>query len=663
MFKKGFLTRIAAVGLSLALFIAAAPAGVCAEASETAIQIVHTNDLHGYYTATERGAIGFAALKTLVDTEGADLVLDIGDTFHGQAFATVEQGMGMAELMKMVGYDAMTPGNHDWSYGADRLKALEDAGEFSILASNVVTDGGKDFFETPYLVKDVTADDGTALKVGVVGVIDDAFYSSTVSDNVAGLKFEEEAAQATETAGILREKEKCDIVLAITHQKDCKGFVSAIKGVDAVLAGHEHILIDERYPDSEGKQVPVVEAGCYFNNVGVLELTFDRKTKTVTKADETVYTLEQTAALPENEAVKAQIVSIEEREQAILGEVIGKTDKDYPYSWEEIRISEQEIGKLVAKAYLDETGAEIAFENAGGIRAGISAGDITYKDIISISPYGNVLVTKELTGKQVLAILNHSQKLAKECDAVYTLQKQAQEKGEDPYQYSWPDNSGSVLQFGGIEIETDENNGIKSATVGGVPVDENKVYTVAMNHYMAEDSEYPALVEAPLQKEYGTCEEALKSYIVSNYSGNEGKSEKEPATRGEVVQLLLDVAAGYNPGVQKSDIIKGYEDGELHEDWLVTRVEALVMLKRAFGDLPEPSGHNASGGIPAAQFTDVPDWASAELSDVFAAGIVAGTEDGVFSPDENVTIEQMKLFISRVVTLFGTKEKADFYAA
>ena len=56
----------------------------------------------------------------------------------------------------------------------------------------------------------------------MVGVIDDAFYSSTVSDNVAGLKFEEEAQQVVETAKILREKEKCDIVLTITHQKDCK---------------------------------------------------------------------------------------------------------------------------------------------------------------------------------------------------------------------------------------------------------------------------------------------------------------------------------------------------------------------------------------------------------------------------------------------------------
>ncbi len=137
----------------------------------------------------------------------------------------------------------------------------------------------------------------------------------------------------------------------------------------------------------------------------------------------------------------------------------------------------------------------------------------------------------------------------------------------------------------------------------------------------------------------------------------------EDATRGEVAAMLLQAADDYNPGVEKTDIIKGYDDGELHEDWNVTRAEALVMLKRAFGELPESTGHNARVAIPAENFTDIPEWAEEELSDVFDAGIVAGTAEGIFSPDENVTIGQMELFIERVYSLFGTNLKDDFYAA
>lgn len=642
------------------MILSTVPIGFAAEQPGTTIQIVHTNDIHGYYTQDKGGAIGFGALKGLIEDQGADLVLDAGDTFHGQAFATVEQGASIAELMKTVGYDAMTPGNHDWSYGAQRLKELENIGGMKILASNVITDSGEEFFETPYLVKEVVADDGTRLTVGVVGVIDDDFYSSTVSDNVAGLKFEEEAEKATETAKKLREDEMCDVVLAITHQKDCRSFVANTKGIDAVLAGHEHILINESYPDSDGKQIPVVEAGFYFNNVGVLELTIDAGSKTIKSAKETVYRADTISGIKADESVYTQITEIEQRQQKLLDEVVGYTSEEYPYSWEEIRTSEQALGKVVTSAYMAATGSDVALENAGGIRSGLDAGEITYKELIGISPYGNVLITKRLTGKELLTVLKKSLEISQTCNEVYQLQKEAVQKGEDSYQYSWPENSGSVLQFEGIELAMDENNQVIAAVIGGEAIDENKIYTVATNNYMAENSDYPALSSAALQKEYGTCEEALRAYFERASTGE--PSDQIAATRGEVAQMLLIAADDYNQGVTKSDIIKGYEDGLLHEERTVTRAEALVMLKRAFGSLPVPKGQNAKQAIPAEAFSDIPQWASAELDPVFNAGIVAGTAKGIFSPDENVTIQQIKLFISRVFALFGTNEKDDFYS-
>lgn len=139
-------------------------------------------------------------------------------------------------------------------------------------------------------------------------------------------------------------------------------------------------------------------------------------------------------------------------------------------------------------------------------------------------------------------------------------------------------------------------------------------------------------------------------------------AEEGFATRGEVVQMLLTAADDYNRDVQKTDIIKGYGDGQLHEENAVTRAEALIMLNRAFGGFPQPKGHNLRVAIPKEQFIDIPDWAKEELSPVFDAGIVAGTEPGVFSPNENVTAEQMELFISRVYALYGTNLKDSYYA-
>lgn len=138
--------------------------------------------------------------------------------------------------------------------------------------------------------------------------------------------------------------------------------------------------------------------------------------------------------------------------------------------------------------------------------------------------------------------------------------------------------------------------------------------------------------------------------------------EDRAATRGEVVEMLLAAANDYNPGVTKGDIIRGYEDGDLREDQSVTRAEALVMLARAFGPLPERKGVNAAQAIPADSFSDVPAWAAETLAPVFEAGIVAGTAPGVFSPNEAVTLHQMELFIRRTYALFGSNERDDFYA-
>ncbi len=137
----------------------------------------------------------------------------------------------------------------------------------------------------------------------------------------------------------------------------------------------------------------------------------------------------------------------------------------------------------------------------------------------------------------------------------------------------------------------------------------------------------------------------------------------EGLKRGEAAEMLLAAADDYNPGVQQSDILKGYPDGNLDLEGTVTRAQALVMLDRAFGGLPDPVGDSARTAIPASSFTDVPLWASDELSDVFSAGIVAGVGNGLFSPDRPVTEEELETLIHRVYALKGSNLKDDFYAA
>jgi putative endopeptidase len=141
-------------------------------------------------------------------------------------------------------------------------------------------------------------------------------------------------------------------------------------------------------------------------------------------------------------------------------------------------------------------------------------------------------------------------------------------------------------------------------------------------------------------------------------------AEPDYLTRGEVADILVAAADDYNPGVKRTDILQGYSDGSLHEERPVTRAQALVMLRRAFGgDLPTPVGDNARSGYSSANFTDLPAWAAEDLQDVLSTGIVAGTSSTTFSPNSYVTERQMELFIQRTYALEGTNLKDDFYAA
>ncbi len=135
-----------------------------------------------------------------------------------------------------------------------------------------------------------------------------------------------------------------------------------------------------------------------------------------------------------------------------------------------------------------------------------------------------------------------------------------------------------------------------------------------------------------------------------------------PVTRGEAADMLASAADDYTPGISAADILKGYDDGELHEDRGLTRAEALVMLKRAFGEFPAPTGHNLRTGYPAENFTDIPDWADEEIADVLASGIIAGTSENTLSPDEPITREQLEALIKRTYAYMGKSLKDDYWA-
>lgn len=388
------------------------------------IKIVHTNDIHARVTDSSEG-IGVERLKTIIDSWTSDAamstVIDSGDLFHGQPIATLSKGESIAKITKALGYDLMTAGNHDWSYGKDRLKELAEMADIEMLCGNVVTDSGESFFEDEYAVYESDLSDGPSVKYGVFGTIDPQLYTSTTPSNVEGLTFTDQVAYAKESARHLKEDLGCDIVIGLTHTLGPEELAGQVDGVDIWLCGHEHINLDG--------------------------------------------------------------------------------------DWYNLRIGETNLGRVVADAYLLETGADVAFENAGGIRASIKAGDVTYGDIIGVSPYGNYIVTKKLTGAQLLDVFETSLDIQVQCIEAY-------ERGDDS---AWPSSSGSYLQFGGVTVEYDlsqpAGSRVVSAKVQGEPLDLEKLYTVATNNYASASNYYDSLATAEETGQFRACDEALVSFF------------------------------------------------------------------------------------------------------------------------------------------------------
>lgn len=515
---KNKLKRAVAIVLSAILVVTSDVRVFAAESSTTdfCIKIVHTNDIHARVEENEKsGIIGMPKLKTLIDnfTDNADmdLVIDSGDLFHGQSIATLVQGESVAKLVKTCGYDVMTAGNHDWNYGKDRLKQLAALADVNMLTGNVVDENGQSFFEMNYYLEG-TAKDGRDITVGIFGVIDPSIYSDTAPANVEGLTFTDSVTYAEKAAAELEEMGS-DIVIGLTHTYDPVSLASKVDGVDLWLAGHEHKDIDTEVTTPDGSKSYVVENGYYLYEAGLIDLdcSMDANGEIVDidintqKADYTT-----AGTLEENAEVKAVLDNIRTEQSTILNQVVGSSPLDLDGDWYSLRIDETNLGRAVTDAYLLETGADIAFENAGGIRASVKQGDVTYGDIIGISPFGNYIVTKQITGKQLKEILETS-------IDIQTKSIIANDSGEYD---AWPENSGSYLQTAGITVEYNPDleygNRIYSIRVGEKLLDDEKLYTVATNNFVAISKYYPQLADAEETGEYCACDEALVKYFAQS---------------------------------------------------------------------------------------------------------------------------------------------------
>ena len=542
------MKKLLALLLTFALALAFVPAALAeGEVEAGDIVILYTNDVHCSVDGN-MGYAGVAAYKADMKAITSNVALvDCGDAIQGEAIGTLSKGRYLIDIMNEIGYDYAVYGNHEFDYGMSRIQELTAAAKkFKYLSCNfmdIKSDPAKTVLDA-YAIRDFVG----GKKVAFVGISTPesitkstpAYFQDEDGNYIYGFCSGgngQELYDAVQAAVDAAKAEGVDYVVAIAHLGidtqsspwTSREVIANTTGIDVVLDGHSHSTIaGETVKNKNNEDVILSSTGDKLRNLGRL----------VIKADGTMTTSLIAAAdyTKQDVAMDAYIAEIKSQYEALLNEVVAKTDvaltvKDPATDKRIVRNQETNLGDLCADAYRTLLDADIAFVNGGGIRADIPAGDITYGQIIAVHPFGNMACSIEVTGQQILDALELG------CA-------------------STPGESGGFLQVSGLtyEIHTyipsgvqlDENKmfqgvegerRVKNVKVGGAPIDVNKTYVLASHNYMLKNSGdgFSMFKGAKvLRDEVMIDNQVLINYIQDELKGVVGSEYANPYGQGRI---------------------------------------------------------------------------------------------------------------------------------
>lgn len=470
---------------------------------EYELTLVHVNDIHGRAKEGKYDGVGLARVATIAkalkqdENNGEVLLLDAGDTLHGTTFATLTKGESMVEVLNASGFDYMTLGNHDFNYGTERLKELISLGKYKTLAANVIDKRTGRPLATSYDIKKI---DGK--KVGFFGLSTPETYYKTNPKNVENIKFVDPIKTAKQIVSEMKKK-GVKFIVVITHLGEDSstekryqsiGLAEAVLGIDLIIDGHSHTELTEK---KVVNGVTIVQTGEYAKNVGVVKVDLDKLKNKNEAIDYTLYTkdiiLKGDNPVQEDILVKSKIDEISKKQEMITSVKVGESPVLLQGDRAFVRTGETNLSQLITDSMIWKTGADVAITNGGGIRASINPGEVTVGDVISVLPFGNYVITKEITGENLQKAIEHGLR-------------------------SYPESLGGMAQIAGMtvkfNIKNPEYRRVLEIKIGSKRLDPTKKYIVATNDFMAAGGDgYASLSKGKEVGHFGGLDEVLIEYI------------------------------------------------------------------------------------------------------------------------------------------------------
>ena len=575
--RRNFLKAAGVTTAAAAMAVGAPAASACWTCEKSEVTILYTNDVHTYIDkqAPELTYAAIAALKQSYQNAGKKVLLvDAGDHVQGTAYGSMDQGASIIELMNAAGYDAATPGNHEFDYGMDRAKELMRDADFPYLSCNWV-----DLRTNLRVLPEIKVFVRGGVRIAFVGITTpETFTKSTPAYfmNKAQTKYiydilgGEDGQKLYSAVQKAVDKAKClaDVVIGLGHLGvdpssspwTSEEVIAHTTGFDAFIDGHSHTVMENKQvADASGRLVTLTQTGSYFANVGEMTIAPDG---TISTRLVSTYDQEDPAVAAEQ---AAWVSSVDE----MLGEKIAVADTkfyitDPATGKRRIRSGETNLGDFVADGIytyfneVEQLHCDIAIMNGGGIRSDEDAGYWTFKTCKQVSPFGNVACLMSVTGKQIQ-------------DALEFAARFAGAEGKE---------NGGFLQVAGAtyEIHTDIPNTVqtddKNVWIGSaigtprvqnvkiydrangtyVPLDENKTYALAgMNYTLRNLGDGFAMFDgAELIKDYVSEDYLVMSTYAMTFGGVDAEGLPHLSSANSVLAeypgYLLDYENPYGAG-------------------------------------------------------------------------------------------------------------------
>ncbi|HDU8573561.1 TPA: bifunctional UDP-sugar hydrolase/5'-nucleotidase [Vibrio parahaemolyticus] len=497
--------------------------------------VLHTNDHHGRFWQNKHGEYGMAARKTLIDDlrdeiqaeGGSVLLLSGGDINTGVPESDLQDAEPDFKGMSKIGYDAMALGNHEFDNPLDVLFKQQDWANFPMLSANIYDKKtGKRLFQ-PYAMFNKQG-----IKIAVIGLTTEDTAKLGNPEFIGQVDFRDPKAEAKELIAELKKTENPDLIFAVTHMGhyengnrgiNAPGDVALARylnegDLDMIVGGHSQEPVcmegpnvikknfkpgDECQPDQQNGTyiVQAHEWGKYvgradyeFRNGELSMVSYDlipvnlKKKINVDGQSQRVFVQDE---ITQDKAMLDFLRPFQEKGQSQLNVKIAESNGKLEGDRDVVRFQQTNLGRLIATAHMERAKADFAVMNSGGVRDSIEAGEITYKDVLTVQPFGNMVSYVDMSGQEVLDYLN----------IVATK----------------PVDSGAYAQFAGISMRI-ENDKVTNVFIGNKQLRLDGRYRFTVPSYNASGGDgYPKIDTHPGYVNTGfTDAEVLKDYLESH---------------------------------------------------------------------------------------------------------------------------------------------------